>query len=58
MEFQLHATVISLIIICTWQSKPLVFMTFPVYPEGISSELSTSNKQAVLSLMIKACHTH
>ena len=58
MEFQLHATVVSLIIICTWQCKSLVFMTFPVYPEGISLELPTSNKQAVLSLTIKACHTH
>lgn len=45
MEFQLHATVVSFIIICTWQCEALVVMTFSVYPEGISLELPTSNKQ-------------
>lgn len=56
MEFQLHATVVSLIIICTWQCEALVVMTFPVYPEGISLELPTSNKQAALSVTIQAGH--
>lgn len=31
-------------------------MTFPVYPEGISLELPTSNKQAALSAVIQAGH--
>lgn len=56
MEFQLHATVVSLTIICMWQCKTLVVMTFPVYPEGISLELPTSNKQAALSATIQAGH--
>lgn len=36
--------------------RALVVMTFPVYPEGISLELPTSNNQAALSAMIQAGH--
>lgn len=56
MEFQLHATVVPLIIICTWQCEALVAVAFPVYPEGISLELPTPNKQAALSGRIQAGH--